>query len=715
MVPDPYTDRLLYIRIVPHFVLSITMASNFAKRYRVLESLGRGGSGEVFLGVDRFKRPVAIKIQRRPKKRQRFMGEYKLLNEYPHPSQVSVYEFGLLKEGWSYLVLELIKGKSATNYVRSLYGSQRLYKCLQIAIKISEAFGSLHQMNWIHGDIKSNNILVDEQGAAHLIDFELARDLNKTGTGRFFGTRSYAPPEQHDGLKLDATVDVYAMAGVLHRMITNKPVFERLDNAKEAMNRRKTAPNISKRLPANLRRLLAEALDPDPTNRPRNGYDFADRLRECLPVPEDTHVETTGNSTMRHVCNILKQNKLDPELHALHLMSLSGGDPALVNRFAYSFAQDARWIPDEYHEQVWHYLQHLPEATQRAFYVLACLGGKASTSLLHKFAGVSRRQLTKQLEKLPHWVKKDGMLWHLYVGAAHPACLHLIPHEKGLVELFEYQKTLPKWAKLCVEALHHPQNILQEAENWINTKANTMHQWRLLKRIEERGYDVTKLKERLISRHNGDWLHSLRLQKDGPVLRLLSIFERVHTSDIPTLLSMTKSTNIDVWIISHALLAEWYILQGLFIKGEEFLLPLCGHEDSYPRIIGLQQRALLYHHLNQQSRLSETNKELEEISCQPITDNIRRLIANREWTTNLLTEEEVTSNYLQVRKALEEGQPVEQALKALVNELPVDERSLLAVHALWARRVHDLHLPVEPTQEEFKYTVNIEENLSCSR
>ena len=691
------------------------MSFSRLQRYRVLESLGRGGSGEVFLGVDPFKRPVAIKIQRRPRKRLRFMQEYKILNEFPHPSLVSVYEFGLLNEGWSYLVLELIDGKSATGHVRSLYGSQRLYKCLQIAIKISEAFGSLHQMNWIHGDIKSNNILVDGNGIPHLIDFELARALSSTGTGKFFGTRSYAPPEQHDGLKLDTTVDVYAMAGVLHRMITNKSVFERVDNDKEAMHRRKTEPSLSKRLPGPLRALLYEALSPDPTLRPPNGYAFADRLRECLPVPEDTYPDTSGHPLITHVCNTLLQNKLSPDLYALHLMSLSGGDPALINRFAYSFAQDGQWIPDEYHEQVWHYLQHLPEATQRAFYVLACLGGKASTSLLHKFAGVSRRQLTKQLEKLPHWIRKEGTLWHLYVGAAHPACLHLIPHEKGLLELFEYQRTLPKWAKLCVEALHHPENILQETEFWINTKANTMHQWRLLMRIEERGIDISHLKERLLYRRNGDWLQSLRLQQDGPVQRLLSIFERVHTSDIPTLISMTKSTNIDVWVVSHAILAEWYILQGQFTKGEELLIPLCAHHDSYPKIIGLQQRALLYHHLDQQSRLSATHREIEEVSCQPITDKIRRLIANREWNTNLLTEEEVPSTYLTVRKGLEQGDSVEKELRVLVNELPNVERSFLAVHALWSGRLQDLRLPVEPKQEEFKYTIDPEEDLSCSR
>jgi serine/threonine protein kinase len=691
------------------------MTNNRLHRYRILERLGKGGSGEVFLGIDPFKRSVAVKIQRRPRKRLRFMQEYKILNEFPHPSLVSVYEYGLLSGGWSYLVLELINGKSATGYVRSLYGSDRLYKCIQIAIKISEAFGSLHQMNWIHGDIKSNNILVDQSGIPHLIDFELARALSSTGTGKFFGTRSYAPPEQHDGLKLDASVDVYAMAGVLHRMITNKSVFERVDNAKEAHHRRTTAPNISKSIPKNLRTLLQNALDPDAQKRPANGYQFADQLRVCLPIPEDTYPDSTSNSHMAHLCEILDQNELAPELFALHLWSLTGGDSVLINRFAYSYAQEKKWIPSDYHEQVWHYLQHLPEATQRAFYVLACLGGKASTSLLHKFAGVSRRQLTKQLEKLPHWVRKDGVLWHLYVGATHAACLHLLPHEQGLVELFEFQKSLPKWAKLCVEALHHPENILQEATHWINTKANTLHQWRLLSRIEGHELQVDSLKERLLFRRNGDWLQSLQLQSDGPAQRLLSIFERVHPSDIPTLDSMTRSTNIDIWVVSRALLAEWYILHGQFTKGESYIVPLCSHEDPYPRIIGLQQRALLYHHLNQQSRLSTTHRALEEISCQPITNKIRRLIANKEWTTNLLTEEEVPSTYLHVRKSLELGEPVGESLRKLVTELPVLEQSFLAVHPLWSGRLSELALPIEPKQEEFTYTIDPGEDFSCSQ
>ena len=298
--------------------------------------------------------------------------------------------------------LELIDGKSATGHVRSLYGSQRLYKCLQIAIKISEAFGSFTSDELIHGDIKSNNILVDGNGMPHLIDFELARALSSTGTGKiFWNTVCYAPPEQHDGLQeLDTTVDVYAMAGVLHRMITNKPVFERVDNDKEAMHRRTTTPNISKK--------TADRSSNTPfgsAQTPRRDHQTDMRLpidceNVCLFQKIPTQIPADIHSLHTSAIHSSKTNS-SPDLHALHLLSLSGGDPALINRFAYSFAQDGQWVPDDYHEQVWHYLQHLPEATQRAFYVLACLGGKASTSLLHKFAGVSRRQLTKQLEKLP--------------------------------------------------------------------------------------------------------------------------------------------------------------------------------------------------------------------------------------------------------------------------------------------------------------------------
>ena len=194
------------------------------------------------------------------------------------------------------------------------------------------------------------------------------------------------------------------MAGVLHRMITNKPVFERVDNDKEAMHRRKNAPNISKRLPAQLRhsfeKLSHQIQQSDQQTDMRLQIDCGSvcLFRRYLPRYRwypSLHTSVT-----------LLQNKLSPDAYALHLLSLSGGDSALINRFAYSFAQVDNGTRRIY-EQVWHYLQHLPEATQRAFYVLACLGGKASTSTT-QICWCIERQLTKQLEKTSHWVRKEA-------------------------------------------------------------------------------------------------------------------------------------------------------------------------------------------------------------------------------------------------------------------------------------------------------------------
>ena len=140
------------------------------------------------------------------------------------------------------------------------------------------------------------------------------------------------------------------------------------------------------------------------------------------------------------------------EVHTLALEALTGGDASLVSRFVHHYSQNNYWVPDDYHEQVWHYLQHLPEETQRALYLLACIGGKGSTSLLRKFTNLDRRQLGKVLEQLPHWVRKEGHMWHLYVGATHYACTHLIEHSQGIIRS-RGSNALPKWAHYCIEAL----------------------------------------------------------------------------------------------------------------------------------------------------------------------------------------------------------------------------------------------------------------------
>ena len=118
-----------------------------------------------------------------------------------------------------------------------------------------------------------------------------------------------------------------------------------------------------------------------------------------------------------------------------------------------------------------------------------------------------RRQITKEPKDIS-LVKKEAD-WHLYVGSTHHACLHLINHEEGLSQLFNIQSSVPKWSKICVEALHHPENIIEAAAQWIHTTSNLVIQWRLLQRLEEHGLELPTLSRQLIARQNGDWLDTI--------------------------------------------------------------------------------------------------------------------------------------------------------------------------------------------------------------
>ena len=701
---------------------------NRLDRYHVVYRLGQGGSSEVFSGTDLFGNEVAVKVQRRARKRLRFMQEYEILNKFPHPSLVQVYEFGIIRNGWSYLILQLIDGKSATSYVRSFFGVERIDKCIEVAIRISEAFGSLHAMDWIHGDIKSKNILVTKEGKPILIDFELARPLHSTGNLKFFGTRSYAPPEQHDGLTLTTSVDVYAMAGVLYRMLTNKLPFKRVENDQEAELRRNVAPSISSKLPAKLRSLLLSALDPNPAKRPTNGMIFAQQLRECLSSKIDVVIATEPPSTNEQIVSLLQQNGLSPELHMLDIVSISGGDLNLVSQFAYHQANYGTWLPTEYTEQIWHYIQQLPLHLQKVLYVLSCLGGMAPTSIICRFAEISKKDLPGEMQKLPQWIRKEKHLWHLFVGTLHAPCMHLFDPNENLANLQEIEKHSPKLCRLFLQALYNPQKALENLVNMIHTQENTLQLWRLLQRLKaqniyvpEAGFSnetILELEKLVILRRNGDWVHALeilhKLHLSSEAGELLEIYQHISASHLPRLQELTQSKQLDVRYASTAILSEWLLLFGQFVEAEKLLIILHNCEDVYPKIIAFQQHALLVHHLDQQARLSQIYAKLDALAPFSISRRIMELIGTTGWHTNILSVTDVPSAYIQMRLSLYEKQPIEELLPLFIQETTEMDRAFLSVHSLWSSLGEQLQLCPQPKEEEFQYPLDSEGDYSCS-
>ena len=129
--------------------------------YTLLYRIGKGGSSDVYATRGLWHQNLAIKIQRAAnKKRQRFLQEFDIPNAFINPVINPIYAYGIDNNGWSFLVMNQIENAvSAVSYVKKHNQLKRIEKSIDIILEVSTALGELHKKGWIHGDIKSKNIL----------------------------------------------------------------------------------------------------------------------------------------------------------------------------------------------------------------------------------------------------------------------------------------------------------------------------------------------------------------------------------------------------------------------------------------------------------------------------------------------------------------------------------------------------------------------------
>ena len=203
--------------------------------YAILGELGRGGMGVVYRGYDtKLRRSVAVKMILDPTRAgtdvvQRLSIEASAAARIEHPNIVRVHEVGE-HEGKPFIVMELIRGRSFEAELRQ--GKTTPERAAEVLRDVARALDQAHQAGIIHRDVKPENILVDEQGKPHLMDFGLARESTTTErltvAGSVLGTPGYMSPEQAGGV-LEAQgplTDVYGLGAVLYRALAGRPVFE---------------------------------------------------------------------------------------------------------------------------------------------------------------------------------------------------------------------------------------------------------------------------------------------------------------------------------------------------------------------------------------------------------------------------------------------------------------------------------------------------------
>jgi TolB-like protein/Flp pilus assembly protein TadD len=252
--------------------------------------------GIVYRATDtKLNRPAAIKVLPEnladPEARRRFQREAQMASSLNHPHIVTVYDAGEYLER-QYLITEYVDGGTLRQWAARPHGWLAIAELL---IGVADAVAVAHEAGILHRDIKPENILLAKNGYAKLADFGLAKlfevdpladdpfgALPQGGHSTLMGTAAYMSPEQAAGLALDARSDVYSFGLVLHELLSGqRPSGSRPLGQRQRSDVEPLAP-LPDDVPAELRTLVAKALEHEPADRYQSMRDLVVDLRRVV-------------------------------------------------------------------------------------------------------------------------------------------------------------------------------------------------------------------------------------------------------------------------------------------------------------------------------------------------------------------------------------------------------------------------------------------------
>lgn len=268
--------------------------------YRLIEMIGRGGMGEVYLAEradGEFQQTVAVKLLRsgfeNAQAVARFRAERGILARLEHPGIARLLDGGVTEEGFPFLAMEFVRGEPITRFCEEKNLS--IEDRLRLFVHVCRAVDFAHRSLVVHRDLKPSNILVAGRGEVKLLDFGIAKLLEEgaaeaaTRTGFLLLTPEYASPEQVRGGGITTATDVYALGLLLHEILTGRraqPVDDlspigvaRAICEQEPMRPSAVVPErLARRLRGDLDMIVAAALHKDPARR----YASAERLADDI-------------------------------------------------------------------------------------------------------------------------------------------------------------------------------------------------------------------------------------------------------------------------------------------------------------------------------------------------------------------------------------------------------------------------------------------------
>ncbi|MFC2094195.1 protein kinase [Bacteroidota bacterium] len=294
------------------------MIGKTISHYKILEKLGEGGMGMVYLAEDsKLERKVAIKflpghVSGNSEDRERFKTEAKAAAALNHPNIAHIYSIEETVDE-IFIVMEFIDGKELKEKInpslipplpRGDTGGLPIDKAMNIALQIAEGLNAAHKKGIVHRDIKSSNIMITEEGKVKIMDFGLAKikggsDVTKTGSTA--GTAAYMSPEQTQGGEVDHRTDIWSFGVVLYEMLTSelpfKGEYEQAVIYSILNEDPKSITILSGNTPSQLTHIVEKTLQKNPVNRYQSAEKLMEELKE-ISKSESFVIEKNVNQTI---------------------------------------------------------------------------------------------------------------------------------------------------------------------------------------------------------------------------------------------------------------------------------------------------------------------------------------------------------------------------------------------------------------------------------
>ena len=307
-------------------------------RYEIRSKIGAGGMGEVYLTEDtQLHRKVALKIlpsdlAANQDRMRRFNQEATAAAALNHPNVAHIYEIGQCDDV-NFIAMEYVEGQT----LRQLLARRKLdiKRTAELAAQVASGLSAAHQAGIVHRDIKPENLIVTASGPIKILDFGLAKLVEKqrgaagvselttahmhpsgqaeTVKGAILGTVAYMSPEQARAEKLDQRTDIFSLGVVLYEMVTGERPFRgksAIDTLHAIINvEPPPVTQLNPQLPPELGDILAKALAKDPAERYQHAGDFELDLRRFKRALETSslisaqmqHVVTPSRTNTRQI------------------------------------------------------------------------------------------------------------------------------------------------------------------------------------------------------------------------------------------------------------------------------------------------------------------------------------------------------------------------------------------------------------------------------